>query len=105
MLTFPYCLGGNDKLESNGVHRVQVENMNVDYTVDLANLGGRYSVHQSGYKFLHFDICRPPGSCVRTYHTDIVLGTEIYKKGKSKFSINSTYKWPNCVNYEHLRNL
>ena len=77
--TFLYYLGGTGKLASNEVHRVQGENMSVDYTEDPANLGGRYSAHQLDYKFLHFDICRPAGSCVRTDHMDIVLGTEIYK--------------------------
>ena len=77
MLTFLYCLGGTDKLASNGVHRVQVENMNADYIGDLANLEGRYTDHQLDHKFHHFDICKAAGSCAHTVHRDIVLGTEI----------------------------
>ena len=53
--------------------------MSVDYKSDLANLGGRYIDHQLDHKFHHFDIYKSAGSYVRTFHTDIVLGTVINK--------------------------
>ena len=49
--TFQYCLGGTDRSRSNGVHRVQDENMSVDYKADLAIF-----LSEKRYNFILIDI-------------------------------------------------